>query len=92
MVCLAANDALHPSHGFTFGSVSFAHALESFGARVDTWGGAVEDSEETLAGDDGGCFPMLETSVGRASSPVADRGQLASVGELGRNEHKEIGG
>ena len=81
MVCLAANDALHPSHGLTFGSVSFAHALESFGARVGTWDGAAEDNEETLAGDDGGCFPMLETSVGHASSLLADRdsGQLASL-------------
>ena len=80
MVCLAANDALYPSHGFTFGSVSFAHALESFGARVDTWDGAVEDNEETLAGDDGGCFPMLETSVGRVGSLAADSGRLTSVG------------
>ena len=79
MICLAANDVLHPSHGFTFGSVSFAHALESFGARVDAWDGAVEDNEETLAGDEGGCFPMPETNVGRAGSPVAESGRLASL-------------
>ena len=79
MVCLAANDALHPSHGFTFGSVSFAHALESFGVRVDTWDGAAEDNEETLAGDDSGYFSVLETSVGRAGSLAADSGRLASL-------------